>query len=317
VLVSGWCLAPPGATHTALCLAGEILESHPAEERTDTPFVAYRDWQWVRFGYRKSWGGARGFVPMDVLVGLPDQWMARFSTTLGPLPPCAQSPPPPHLMERVTGCRQAHLFLLDGLASLRGVLDGLQAAGKRHEELKRILDWGCGCGRLTAYLLAAFAGADVYGCDIDPEAVFWANLALAPGFFLPVQPEPPTPYPEGFFHLIVGCSVCTHLDRRNQALWLAELARMLAPGGLALLSVHGEYAASFAVDESGLRQLRAAGILDDWKDPALDGIAPPGYYRSVYQTEEYTRRAWEKELRVLAWLHRAMGNFQDLVVLAK
>lgn len=319
--LSGWSLAPCQATHTAVCLEGKLLDCQPFAEWTKSPFPAYADWNWVRFVYRIPWTETTRFARLDILLGQPGQWEGRFATTVGRLPRLSERPPPPHLMQRVTGCRNSLLFVLDGLASLRGVLTGLERAQASQpaqpRQLRRILDWGCGCGRLTAYLMEAFGQAHVYGCDIDPEAIFWANLYLQPGAFLAIEPEPPTPYPESYFDLVVGCSVCTHLDRRRQERWIAEIRRLLVPGGVALLSVHGMYAATFGMDQEGIQQLQSCGILDGWDDPALDGIAPPGYYRSVYQTECFTREAWGRYLTILSWCERAMGNFQDLVVLTK
>ncbi len=61
--------------------------------------------------------------------------------------------------------------------------------------------------------------------------------------------------------------------------------------------------------------LRLQGISDHVLDPALDGIAPEGYYRAVYQSEDYVRREFSKVFDVVAYLERGMSNFQDLVVL--
>ena len=51
--------------------------------------------------------------------------------------------------------------------------------------------------------------------------------------------EPPLPYPDHHFDLVINHSVFTHLDERMQDLWLGELQRVTRPGALLLLTVEG------------------------------------------------------------------------------
>lgn len=59
------------------------------------------------------------------------------------------------------------------------------------------------------------------------------------------------------------------------------------------------------------------GISDSQQDHILDGIAPPNYYRTVYQTPEYTRKKWTGYFDVVRYVERGMAQYQDLVVLKK
>jgi hypothetical protein len=118
------------------------------------------------------------------------------------------------------------------------------------------------------------------------------------------------------FDAIIGYSVFTHLESDLQHAWLKELKRITMPGGLLYVSVHGEFAASFA--PSHVRdEMMKNGISDSSIDSNLDGIAPEGYYRGVYQEKTYTVKEWGKYFRILDYKERGMGNFQDLVVLKK
>ena len=77
------------------------------------------------------------------------------------------------------------------------------------------------------------------GCDVDRDAIEWA-VAHRPGPAWTLSSfEPPLPYAAGSFDLVYAVSVFSHLGRGPQERWLAELARVLRPGGVALLSVHG------------------------------------------------------------------------------
>jgi len=61
--------------------------------------------------------------------------------------------------------------------------------------------------------------------------------------------------------------------------------------------------------------LRERGIADDKLDARLDGVAPEEYYRSVFQTREYTLREWSRFFEILDYKERWISNFQDLVVM--
>lgn len=93
-----------------------------------------------------------------------------------------------------------------------------------------VLDWGVGHGRVARHL-RRFGVEEVFGIDIDPQNVGWAREHL-PHLDVTVGPlMPPTPYPDGRFSLIYGISVMTHLTRSVQEAWLAEISRLLRPGG--------------------------------------------------------------------------------------
>ena len=177
-----------------------------------------------------------------------------------------------------------------------------------------MLDWGCGCGRITLHFLSLDCNIRVFGCDIDDEAVNWCDRNLPSGEFSIIDPFPPTSYPDRSFDLIIGYSVFTHLTRDAQFAWLEEMRRIICPGGLFLASVHGE---SVAGDESPmlLKKVQRKGIWDRTKDLTLEGIAPKGYYRGVYQTREYTIREWSRYFDVIAYINRGAGNRQDLVIM--
>jgi SAM-dependent methyltransferase len=123
------------------------------------------------------------------------------------------------------------------------------------------------------------------------------------------------PFPDGAFDLVTGYSVMTHLTRENQVLWLEELRRILRPGALCLLTLHGEGAAEF-LGPKFLALLREKGIDDGSLDPVLDSIAPAGYYRATYQSRDYTIREFSRFFDVLEYLDRGMF-FQDLIVLRR
>jgi SAM-dependent methyltransferase len=105
----------------------------------------------------------------------------------------------------------------------------------------------------------------------------------------------------------------THLDWPVQKKWLAEIRRLLRPGGVFAASVHGWFAAAFFPGARDRLRERHGFFADD-RDKSLDGIAPRGYYRSAFQTEAFTRTRWSEELPVVDYGAAGLAGFQDLVV---
>ena len=223
-------------------------------------------------------------------------------------------------------------FRLSGLKAATDLLE--QVVRYRPGELAglRMLDWGVGCGRVSRNLARVGVG-DLSGCDIDREAIAWCRRHL-PGAFHVTGLDPPLPYPDASFDIVIATSVFTHLARERQHRWLDEVSRVLSPGGLLLASVAGPDVArlgrplrlgsrppgsplSRAAALRRVGRLHLAGIIDYAVDKHLHGIAPRGYYRSTYQTRRYTRNAWVPYLDVAGYVSRGLNGHQDLVVLAK
>jgi SAM-dependent methyltransferase len=114
----------------------------------------------------------------------------------------------------------------------RFVLDFCRSFAREHAGAP-ILDFGCGAGDLVAAGLAEglpIAGADVYysGSQTGRQA---AARGLLDGAVREIDGGR-VPFPDGCFGLIVNNQVMEHVDDLEAT--LAELDRMLAPGGLLL-----------------------------------------------------------------------------------
>lgn len=224
--------------------------------------------------------------------------------------------PPEHLMTRVSNTSNPVTFRCGAVMAF-GQFQGMAKKHRGDIPIRKALDWGCGVGRVTSYFLQYTDVTEIHGCDIDEESIAWCQANLKKGTFRVIKTDPPTPYPDGTFDIVTGYSVFTHLSRKDQRAWLQELQRILAPEGLCLVSIHGEFAARFSGDKAILSEIRQHGISDRTFDPNLDGIAPKGYYRGVFQTREYTERTWSEFFEILEIQERGVGHYQDMVVLRK
>jgi SAM-dependent methyltransferase len=105
---------------------------------------------------------------------------------------------------------------------------------------KRVLDFGCGAGRVLRHFAPEADEGEFWGCDIDRPSIAWLEQNLAPPFHPFVCEEAPSlPQEDGFFDLIYAISVYTHLTE-DWAGWLLEHHRVLADGGLLFVSFLGE-----------------------------------------------------------------------------
>src|SRR4051794_32197637 len=161
-------------------------------------------------------------------------------------------------------------------------------------EGKRVLDFGCGVGRVLRQLIPVAERAELHGCDIDEACVEWLSEHLSPPLHVRrSQPDPPLDYPDATFDFIYATSVFSHLTD-SWAAWLLELRRVLAPGGHLLVSVMGSVFSDSIAHEP-------------W-DPDRIGMAVRGYGRPwhaggpmVLHSEWWVRAHWGRGLQMVSY----------------
>jgi SAM-dependent methyltransferase len=320
ILIRGWMFLPNELFDRIILKINKVLFGEAKLiERQDVqrafPFIPVPSKCGFEFNFPISEDIFRDWVDIDILGIHDGKEIAVFSTIY--LLNFFSSLPVPtaNLRERVTGEKEL-MFYWCGASKIYG--EFLKAIVKYRDttSIRNLLDWGCGCGRVTSLFLRYSNISEIYGCDIDKEAVKWCEEYLQPGHFSSIDPYPPTNFHDNMFDVVTGCSVLTHLKRELQLSWIEEIKRILRPGGYFFTSVHGEFATIFTGSDIQ-KEVIETGISDISTDSILDDIAPDGYYRGVYQTKAYTLKEWGKHLKVIDYIDRGMGNFQDLVIMQK
>lgn len=150
-------------------------------------------------------------------------------------------PPPPHLAEYVGDRNRPDpvaSYLGAGRALRQAILEMLPADW--HWEGRRVLDFGCGSGRVLRHFLEEAQAAEVYGCDIHAESINWGKANLCPPLHMFQSEErPPLPLRDEQLDLIWTMSVFTHLTDTWSA-WLLELHRVLKSDGILIASIMGQ-----------------------------------------------------------------------------
>jgi SAM-dependent methyltransferase len=126
-----------------------------------------------------------------------------------------------------------------------------RALGNRLTKDSRVLDIGCGWGRITRFFARDVAPENIHGVDIDPRAVVLCQFLGVPGQFIQTQPGARLPFADGFFSCIVAASVFTHLPEPVASSLIGEISRVAAPGAIIVFTVE---------DSSFLKNFEIEGI---------------------------------------------------------
>jgi SAM-dependent methyltransferase len=176
-----------------------------------------------------------------------------------------------------------------GRDSRATILDLLRTAGFSFAGT-RVLDFGCGSGKVMRHFLAEAAECELWGCDIDARSIDWINAELHPPLSAFVNGEaPPLDQPSSSFDLIWSVSVFTHLTD-HWAGWLAELHRVLKPDGLAIISFLGGAMYEVWNDEEWDPDRIGMTVLNHGQDWELGG---PTVFHSPWWLREHWGRAFE------------------------
>jgi len=213
--------------------------------------------------------------------------------------------PPRRLMVRVAGTADAEWFLRSGRAAYDAI-----AAHVPLDSLESVLDFGCGCGRVTRYW-SDFEGA-VSGSDVNTKAIEWCRDNLGFASFERNTLAPPLDFDAETFDLVYALSVFTHLTADLQVAWRDEMLRVLRPGGLLLLTTHGR---SYIprLDEDERAQFERGELVVRWGDVPGTNLCS-AYHPELYLHDTFAQGFTFLELEP----EGARGNpTQDLVLLRK
>lgn len=218
-----------------------------------------------------------------------------------------------------------------GQGDFRQIGDGLAAMLVRNglEPHHRVLDIGCGVGRVAIPLTRHITSGTYDGFDIVRRWVRWCRRHITPAHpnFRFAHADvynshynrggvPPAsyrfPYDDASFDFAFATSVFTHLDLAAAKHYLREARRVLRPGGKLVATffiVDGDVsgaALDFKVDRGDYRLLDADD--PDWgiafHERVLDELLPPG---------EWGERTIERG----AWRNQGGAEFQDVLTVRR
>lgn len=101
-----------------------------------------------------------------------------------------------------------------------------------------ILDFGCGIGNSIPHLREAFPEAELFGTDPSGESIRLAQESLSAVASFQVAPESGLPYASDSFDAVLVACVFHHIPPDARLRWMAELRRVIKPGGQIFVFEH-------------------------------------------------------------------------------
>lgn len=211
----------------------------------------------MAFSYREKFGALDDDAWLDVLLRSVEDGVVDGVAMPGF--------PPAELQEQIVGgsnvatLREADRFyrlLKQTYAALRGPF----------VPETRILDFGVGWGRYARFFLKDVEPENIHGVDVVQAMLDTLVAARVPGSFALIEPKGKLPHTAGFFDIAFAYSVFSHLPEPVHLHWLVEIARVMKPGGIVVLTTQPRRFLEFVLTlpgqpETGLsawhRQLRA------------------------------------------------------------
>lgn len=216
------------------------------------------------------------------------------------------------------------------ISGLKDYIRMTDVAVRSKVDVQSYFDFGCATGRVVRHFAAQSDIKTIWGSDINARHIRWL-LEYMPQQVKPIANHciPCIPIPDNSVDLISAYSVFTHIDT-FETCWLAELSRILRPGGLAYLTVHNEATWDVLrteIENPNNRLVQSIlktdpSVREKLQQPMAEGrtvyrFTDFGPYRSqVFHSNKYLERVWGRffDLQEILDCHHVR---QSVVVLRK
>jgi SAM-dependent methyltransferase len=209
-------------------------------------------------------------------------------------------------------------YFSSGATAVSDFEDMLDKAGRSYDQVDSLLEFACGYGRMTRFLVHRMPRHKITVSDIDVRAVdFTTRTFGVRGFYSTAEAKRLTW--NARHDVIFIASLFSHLSRPFWESWLPRLVELLEPAGLLVFSTHGSYALSLlGAETTPCLEETVPGF---WftRSNETYGRLPTDYYGTAYVSDDYVRAfVSSHRLGEMVAFHPAkLWEFQDLYVLRK
>jgi len=164
--------------------------------------------------------------------------------------------------------------------------------------VRTILDLPCGSGRVLRFLVQRFPEAEITACELQSGPVQFCvrTFGATPAYSSVNLDEVELPKT---FDLIWSGSLATHLNERDIVALVRLFVRHLAPGGLAVFTTHGDFAA-----QRVLRREFDYSIPEDQIERLVRDYKQDGYGFAGYAGEQ----KWGVSLTSSEWIRARVAE---------
>ena len=231
--------------------------------------------------------------------------------------------PPKSLIAKTAALNEAELekqsnadvYLETGYYEVLRVFKILDHFGINPRTIGSIYELGCGTARLLRHF-RCIEGVKLVGSDVNPEMIEWCQVNLPDMEFYHNELTPPLTFAEdNSFDLMLASSVFTHIPLDTQELWLAEMQRILRPGGIFICSVLGKFHTSVLLGDEEIEELNNRGsyTLTTDDSQATYSTKIGGSAWDVIQTRSEVIRVFGSYFQIVDYI----PGVQDFLVLHK
>lgn len=183
-----------------------------------------------------------------------------------------------------------------------------------HSNTLKVLDWGCGPGRLIRHMPKLLGSRNplIYGCDYNHKTIDWCRSTLKTIHFEKNQLTPPLPFETQLFDVVYGLSVFTHLSEAMHFEWIQELKRILKPGGILILTTHGDIYRDKLLNHEKI-------VYDSHNLVAREGVKEGKRCYTTFHPPQFIKEKLFKEWTILEHITNAISHniSQDVWVLRR
>ena len=199
--------------------------------------------------------------------------------------------------------------------------EALVRVNRSGASVRSILDFGCGFGRVTRWLLATFPDALLVAMDVDKRAVEAMQTIFSVEAY--AIDKGGTALPQLSFDLIWVGSLFTHISAEGSLRLLQLLQGMLNSQGLLLVTTHGLHVQrrlERREKDYGVSEVAIGSLLEAFQKTEYGFV--PYAYDSAYGISVCTPRkfldiAAQASLTAICYIERGWIQHQDFVALTK
>lgn len=191
----------------------------------------------------------------------------------------------------------------------------LERNGLPLEQVRSVLDFACGHGRVTRYMVATYGADRVTASDIDTQAVEFVRRTFGVSAFNSTRDADELEHRRRY-QVIFVASLFSHLTLEHWRKWASKLVGMLQPGGLLVFSTHGieRYESMRPHIQSRFGKIEEGFIYNGTNE--TKGRLAGEYYGTAFVDEAFVRRFFSQEpgAAVVDYMPQGLGQNQDLYV---